>query len=249
MVRIPMPSAALVAPKRDRQEVQAPRDVGRPLQRGDPQANVQLQNDLPRAPVRAARLKAPQVPVGVHIANTGLHAARFAASAVAGATESAVVDAVHAPAVAAYEYAKGDLSWKKNAGVTLAPALAYTVLMGTLSAVQYLAKRYLQAHPQANVSKGDRAKALGVTEACLDRAIALVNDGESAGPGGEMSEEERAALAADLQNLTTADRARLPPELWRAASGAGDDACALVTQLLVAARARASAQPSVPSGS
>ncbi|CAD7738595.1 hypothetical protein LMG31886_31680 [Xanthomonas hydrangeae] len=249
MSPIPVTSAGLGAARHDPHDVQAPREVGSPSQRGDPQANTQLKQDLPRAPVRAARLRARSVPIGVQIANTGLHAARFAASAVAGPAEAAVLDAVHAPAAAAHAYARGELSWKKNAGVTLAPALAYAVVMGTLSAVQYLANRYLQAQPQTNVSKADRAKELGVTEACLDAAIAMVNNGEATGLEGEMNEEEAAALAADLQNLATADRSQLPPELWRAARGVGDDACALVTQLLLAARARASAEASASSGS
>ncbi|APP79819.1 MULTISPECIES: type III secretion system effector XopAV [Xanthomonas] len=249
MGSFPVSSVAREAVRHDQREAQAPREVGYSSQRGDPQANPQLKQDLSRAPVRAARLKAPRVPIGVHIANTGLQAARFATSAVAGPAEAAVLDVVHAPAAAAYEYAKGEVSWKKNAGVTLAPALAYAVVMGTLSAVQYLANRYLQAQSQTSVSKADRAKELGVTEACLDAAVAMVNKGEVAGPGGEMTEEEAAALAADLQNLATADRSRLPPELWRAASGVGDDACALVTRLLLAARARASAEASASYGS
>lgn len=101
------------AVRHDQREAQAPREVGYSSQRGDPQANPQLKQDLSRAPVRAARLKAPRVPIGVHIANTGLQTARFATSAVAGHAEAAVLDAVHAPAAAAYEYAKGELSRKR----------------------------------------------------------------------------------------------------------------------------------------
>ena len=78
MGSFPVTSVAREAVRHDQREAQAPREVGYSSQRGDPQANPQLKQDLSRAPVRAARLKAPRVPIGVHIANTGLQAARFA---------------------------------------------------------------------------------------------------------------------------------------------------------------------------
>lgn len=96
MGSFPVSSVAREAVRHDQREAQAPREVGYSSQRGDPQANPQLKQDLSRAPVRAARLKAPRVPIGVHIANTGLQAARFATSAVAGPAEAAVLDVVHA---------------------------------------------------------------------------------------------------------------------------------------------------------
>ncbi|MCE4358564.1 hypothetical protein [Xanthomonas hortorum] len=150
---ISVTSATPGAAIQDQTDVQAERGARHPWQQGDPQANIQLTQQLPRAPVRAAQVRAARRPLGVQIANAGRQAARFAASAVAGPAEAAALDALHAPATAAYEYAKGHLSWKKNAGAALAPALAYAVVMATLSTIEHLADWYLQAQPQDSVNK------------------------------------------------------------------------------------------------
>ncbi len=112
-----------------------------------------------------------------------------------------------------------------------------------------MAARYVQAQAGRHEvpTKAQRASELGTTEACLDETVDMVTRLDADHPGPAMNEGERLALARDLLNLITVERARLPPALWRAVSGAGNDAHALVTRLLQAARARAAEEASTSS--
>ncbi|WLA14392.1 hypothetical protein MO326_10195 [Xanthomonas translucens] len=104
-----------------------------------------------------------------------------------------------------------------------------------------------QNRGQGRVQKAERARELGTTEACLDAAVDMVTMSEDDGPGAHLSVGEQTALAKDLLNVITAERSRLPQELWNAASNVGDDAHKLVNRLLLAARDRAAQEASTSS--
>lgn len=123
----------------------------------------------------------------------------------------------------------------------LGAAAAY----GGSKAIKSLASWYIRA--QTPGQKALRARELGATKACLDAAVEMVTTPDDDNDGPAMNEGERIALAKDLLHLMTVERARLPPELWNAASGVGSDAHRLVTQLLQAARARAAEEASTSS--
>jgi hypothetical protein len=122
---------------------------------------------------------------------------------------------------------------------------------GGLKAIESFASRYIQVQAQiprqSLVQKADRARELGTTEACLDKAVEMVTMPEGDGPFADLGEGERTALAKDLMNISIAERSRLPPELWNAASNVGDNAHELVNRLLLAARDRAAQEASTSS--
>jgi hypothetical protein len=125
-------------------------------------------------------------------------------------------------------------------------AVGAAVAFGGFKVIESVASRYIQ-QVQIPVQKAERARELGTTEACLDEAVDMVTRPEDDGPGSHLSLGEQTALAKDLMNLITAERSRLPAELWNAASGVGDDAPKLVNRLLLAARTRAPNETSTSS--
>ncbi|MCC4618001.1 hypothetical protein LL972_18715 [Xanthomonas campestris pv. asclepiadis] len=239
-------SATQRGARRDQDSVPTWHAEGLSSQQGDPHVNPQLtQNLRPRPPVRHAELvRNPHTPIGVRIANIGMQAANFGVAVASVPALTCGLNALSVPAAVIDGYLYGDARRKDYAVTAAAPALAMSAVVGTLYSVGRLAAWYVQAQAQATVTKADRAKELGTTEACLDAAIEMVtmSDAETSAP--EMNEGERAALAMDLMNLVMADRSRLPPELWGAASGIGDDPRTLVSRLLAAAQNRASEQAS-----
>ncbi len=232
----------------------------------DPHANTQLQS-LPRRPVRAARLGAaqPQEPTaGVRVANfvrstannlawgSGMVFGITASNSFSNKTQGNFMDDPNYQ-----ELARGngmvsmgsqhyhDLA-RRNGTIAVGAALAF----GGFKAIESVASRYIQQAQtpvQIPVQKAERARELGTTEACLDEAVEMVTMPEDDGPGSHLSLGEQTALAKDLMNLITAERSRLPAELWNAASGVGDDAPKLVNRLLLAARTRAPNETSTSS--
>ncbi|WP_229009403.1 type III secretion system effector XopAV, partial [Xanthomonas hortorum] len=202
-----------------------------------------------RAPVREARLREPNVPIGVRVANVGRQAARVGTVMASASVIPNGLIALQAPFAAAYGYAIDDPYLKNYAMSACVPVMASLSALGAAYSVERVTAWYLQAQAQAqaSVTKAARAAELGTTEACLDAAIEMVTMPDAETPTPEMSEGERTALAMDLLHLATADRSRLPPEIWSAASGVGDDAYTLVSNLLAAARSRASAEASASS--
>ncbi|MDC8747623.1 hypothetical protein NY751_16405 [Xanthomonas campestris] len=225
----------------------AERGVGASSERTDPDENTQLTENLRRPPVREARLREPNVPIGVQIANVGRQVAHAGTTLAAISTIPTGLIALQAPFAAAYGYATDDPYLKNYAMVACLPVVASLSALGATYSVERLAAWYLQAQAQASVTKAARATELGTTEACLDAAIEMVTMPDAETPTPEMSEGERTALARDLLHLATADGSRLPPEIWSAASGVGDDAYTLVSNLLAAARIRASEEASASS--
>lgn len=69
-------SATRRGARHDQQDMPAERGVGTSSQRKDPDDNTQLTENLRRPPVREARLREPNVPIGVQVANVGRQAAR-----------------------------------------------------------------------------------------------------------------------------------------------------------------------------
>ncbi|WP_426683803.1 hypothetical protein ABFU84_10035 [Xanthomonas translucens pv. undulosa] len=111
-----------------------------------------------------------------------------------------------------------------------------------MKTIESLASLYIQVQAQ-NRGQGRVQKA----EACLDAAVDMVTMSEDDGPGAHLSVGEQTALAKDLLNVITAERSRLPQELWNAASNVGDDPHKLVNRLLLAARDRAAQEASTSS--
>ncbi|MDC8638310.1 type III secretion system effector XopAV [Xanthomonas hortorum] len=240
-------SATRRGARHDQQDMPAERGVGASSERTDPDENTQLTENLRRPPVREARLREPNVPIGVQIANVGRQVAHAGTTLAAISTIPTGLIALQAPFAAAYGYATDDPYLKNYAMVACLPVVASLSALGATYSVERLAAWYLQAQAQASVTKAARATELGTTEACLDAAIEMVTMPDAETPTPEMSEGERTALARDLLHLATADRSRLPPEIWSAASGVGDDAYTLVSNLLAAARIRASEEASASS--
>lgn len=232
--------------RREQQEGATVADAGPSAPAGDPHANTQLAQSLPRRPVREAPLRAPGAPRGVHLANMGRAIAHVGA---AGATLLGGFAAIQAPAAAAYGYVKDDLYYKNLAVVSGYQAVGALAAFLGMGLADVLAARYVEAQTRwyEVPTKAQRASELGATEACLDQAVDMVTRLDADPPGPAMDEGERLALARDLMHLMTVERSRLPPELWQAASGVGDDAHRLVTQLLQAARARAADEASTSS--
>lgn len=232
--------------RREQQEGATVADAGPSAPAGDPHANTQLAQSLPRRPVREAPLRAPGAPRGVHLANMGRAIAHVGA---AGATLLGGFAAIQAPAAAAYGYFNDDLYYKNLAVVSGYQAVGALAAFLGMGLADVLAARYVEAQTRwyEVPTKAQRASELGATEACLDQAVDMVTRLDADPPGPGMDEGERLALARDLMHLMTVERSRLPPELWQAASGVGDDAHRLVTQLLQAARARAADEASTSS--
>ncbi|WP_355586285.1 type III secretion system effector XopAV [Xanthomonas cannabis] len=241
-------SATRRGSRHDQPEMPAERGVGSSQQQADPHQNRQLTENLrPRPPVRAARLREPRVPIGAQIAGVGRSVAHAGTMMAAASVVPTGLVALQAPFAAAYGYATDDQYSKNYAMAACPPFLASLAALGAAYSIERLMAWYEQALSQSPVTKAARAAELGTTEACLDEAIDLVTapDAETSGP--EMSEGEKLALATDLMHLATSDRSQLPPELWSAASGVGNDANALVSRLLAAARSRAAAEATASS--
>ncbi|CAD0347075.1 type III secretion system effector XopAV [Xanthomonas hortorum] len=252
MPAVNLTSATRRGARPDQHDRPAVRDVGPSSQQADPHANTQLTEHLrPRPVVRAARLQEPDIPVGigVPIANAVQGLAGIGLVSLSVPTVATCFNAASGSFQAAHRYARGDATWIAHAQAAAVPALLCITAAGGLYSAQQLAASYLQAQAQARVPviRAVRAHELGITEECLNSAIMMVTmrdaESDAESDGGtfppEMTEWERTVLSADLMHLATAERSRLPPELWRAASGAGD-ACTLVNNLLAAARRRAS---------
>lgn len=238
MQPLALTSATRRGARREQQEGATVADAGPSAPASDPHANTQLAQSLPRRPVREASLRAPGTPRGVHLANVGRS---ITYAGAAGAVICGGFAALQAPAAAAYGYLNDDLYYKNLAvvsGYHAVGALAAFIGMGL---ADVLAARYVEAQTRwyEVPTKAQRASELGATEACLDEAVDMVTRLDADPPGPAMDEGERLVLARDLMHLMTVERSRLPPDLWRAASGADNDAHALVARLLQAARARA----------
>ncbi len=232
--------------RREQQEGANVADAGPSAPASDPHANTQLAQSLPRRPVREAPLRAPGAPRGVHLANMGRAIAHVGA---AGATVLGGFAAIQAPAAAAYGYVKDDLYYKNLAVVSGYQAVGALAAFLGMGLADVMAARYVEAQTRwyEVPTKAQRASELGATEACLDQAVDMVTRLDADPPGPAMDEGERLALARDLMHLMTVERSRLPPDLWRAARGAGNDAYGLVARLLQAARARAAEEASTSS--
>ncbi|QDI03113.1 hypothetical protein E4A48_04860 [Xanthomonas cerealis pv. cerealis] len=219
----------------------------------DPHANTQLVQSLPRRPVREAPLRAPDT-AGVRVANVvrstadtlvsgsgHLFGAALACSFY-GTMQRNGIDPIHGNST-------DKLYYDGVASASAKTAVGAVVAGCGLMAIKSFASRYIEAqiHGQGPVQKAERARELGTTEACLDAAVEMVTMPEDDGPGAHLNVGEQTALAKDLLNVITAQRACLPPELWKAASNVGDDAPKLVNRLLLAARARAAQEASTSS--
>ncbi|MDO7951001.1 type III secretion system effector XopAV [Xanthomonas euvesicatoria pv. eucalypti] len=232
--------------RREQQEGATVADAGPPAPANDPHANTQLAQSLPRRLVREARLRAPGTPRGVPLVNLGRTMAHLGA---VGAAVWGGFAAIQAPAAAAYGYFNDDLYYKNLAVVSGYQAVGALAAFLGMGLADVLAARYVEAQTRwyEVPTKAQRASELGATEACLDQAVDMVTIFDADHPGPAMDGGEQLVLATDLLHLMTVERSRLPPELWQAASGVGDDAHRLVTQLLQAARARAADEASTSS--
>ncbi|QTK48707.1 type III secretion system effector XopAV [Xanthomonas euvesicatoria] len=239
-------SATRRGARREQPENATVADAGPSAPAGDPHANTQLAQSLPRRPVREAPLRAPGSPRGVPLANLGRTMAHVGA---AGAAVWGGFAAIQAPAAAAYGYFNDDLYYKNLAVVSGYQAVGALATFLGMGLADVLAARYVEAQTRwyEVPTRAQRASELGATEACLDQAVDMVTRLDADPPGPAMDEGERLALARDLMHLMTVERSRLPPDLWRAARGAGNDAYGLVARLLQAARARAAEEASTSS--
>lgn len=239
-------SATRRGARREQQEGATVADAGRPAPASDPHANTQLAQSLPRRPVREARLRAPGTPRGVHLVNLGRTMANLGA---AGAVVCGGYAVFQAPVSAAYGYFMDDLYEKNRALVSGYGAVAALAAFLGMRLADVMAARYVEAQTRwyEVPTRAQRASELGTTETCLDQAVDMVTRLDADPPGPAMDEGERLVLARDLMHLMTVERSRLPPDLWRAARGAGNDAYGLVARLLQAARARAAEEASTSS--
>ncbi|MCC8911987.1 hypothetical protein LOF27_01000 [Xanthomonas euvesicatoria] len=239
-------SATRRGARREQPENATVADAGPSAPAGDPHANTQLAQSLPRRPVREAPLRAPGSPRGVPLANLGRTMAHVGA---AGAAVWGGFAAIQAPAAAAYGYFNDDLYYKNLAVVSGYQAVGALATFLGMGLADVLAARYVEAQTRwyEVPTRAQSASELGATEACLDQAVDMVTRLDADPPGPAMDEGERLALARDLMHLMTVERSRLPPDLWRAARGAGNDAYGLVARLLQAARARAAEEASTSS--
>lgn len=236
--------------RREQQEGATVADAGPSAPASDPHANTQLVQELRRLPMREAPLRAARTPPGVRIARFGRLAAYICAIPLAPLVG---VNTVGAAGVGAYGYVTDDEYCKTFAKISALGALGSAVALGGLNLADYLADRYIEAQARADaqrppVQKAQRASELETTVACLDAAVEMVTMPEEDGPYSHLTFGEQAALAKDLLNLITAERSRLPPELWSAASGVRDPHV-LVERLLAAAAARAAKAASTSSTS
>lgn len=243
MQPLALTSATRRGARRQQQERATVADAGPCAPASDPHANTQLAQSMPRRPVREAPLRVPGTPRGVHLANVGRAIAHVGA---AGAAVWGGVTAFQAPAAAAYGYFNDDLYYKNFAVVSGCQTVVALAAFLGMRLADEMATRYVQAQTgwYAVPTKAQRARELGATEACLDEAVDMVTRLDAHPPGLAMDEGERLALARDLMHLMTVERSRVPPDLWRAASGADNDAHGLVTRLLQAARTRAAEEAS-----
>ncbi|UKE64005.1 hypothetical protein KM539_12300 [Xanthomonas translucens pv. poae] len=225
----------------------------------DPHANTQLVQNLPRPPVREAPLRAAaphEQAAGVRVANVVRSTANNLAWCSGGVFGVAASNSYSNMINGNFEEMRDGGSTKSQHYHGLAwdrgkIAMGAAAAFGGLKAIESLASLYIQVQAQnrgqGRVQKSERARELGTTEACLDKAIEMVTMPDDDGPGPHLSVGEQTALAKDLLNVITAERSRLPPELWNAASNVGDDAHELVNRLLLAARDRAAQQASTSS--
>ncbi|MDH4907169.1 type III secretion system effector XopAV [Xanthomonas axonopodis pv. ricini] len=239
-------SATRRGARREQQEGATVADAGPSAPASDPHANTQLAQSLPRRPVREAPLRPPGTPRGVPLVNLGRTMAHVGA---AGAAVWGGFSALQAPAAAAYGYFNDDLYYKNLAVVSGYQALGALAAFLGMGLADVLAARYVEAQSRwyEVPTRAQRASELGATEACLDQAVDMVTRLDADPPGPAMDEGERLVLARDLMHLMTVERSRLPPDLWRAARGARNDAYGLVARLLQAARARAAQEASTSS--
>ncbi|AZR28894.1 type III secretion system effector XopAV [Xanthomonas vasicola] len=250
-----MTTAVRRGAKQSQEDRVAASDAGPSARFHDPHANTQLAQSLPRRVVREAPLR----PAGRAAAQGAQPQEQAAGVRVANAVRELADSAAVVGAGLVFAY--GGKTFYKNslqAGSAADPRYHESVALGGaktmlgaaaayggLKAIEYLANGYIRA--QARGQKGQRARELGTTEACLDAALEMVSTPDADNPGPDMNVGEQIALARDLMHLITVERSRLPPDLWNAASGVGGDAHRLVTQLLQAARARAVEEASTSS--
>ncbi|XUP36796.1 type III secretion system effector XopAV (plasmid) [Xanthomonas axonopodis pv. vasculorum] len=197
-------------------------------------ANAQLEG-LPRRPVREAQLVEPGLPVSVRVAQ---HVSRIA-NLPLGALFS--FNSIASSISGAYGYLADDEYYRNYATLSGKGALASAVAIAGVNLADYLIVSYLRVQRRAPaVQKADRARELGTTVTCLDEAVEMVTMPDAGGPGDDLTMGEQVVLAKDLLNLITAQRSRLPSQLWNAAFGVRE-ADVLVNRLLAAARDRAAA--------
>lgn len=228
-------SWASMTRRRDGQEQEgAATGAGASGSSGDTHGNAQLEG-LPRRPVREAQLVEPRLPVSVRVAQQVSRIAALPLGAFLG------INGLASSVSAVYAYAADAEFCKDFARLTGSGAIVSAMAIGGINLADYLIVCYLRAQRRRpGVQKVDRASELGTTVACLDDAVEMVTMPDAGGPGDHLSEGERVALAKDLLNLITAERSRLPSQLWNAARGVRD-AHVLVERLLAAARERAAA--------
>ncbi|QEO98689.1 hypothetical protein XOCgx_3700 [Xanthomonas oryzae pv. oryzicola] len=251
---VAMTTAVRRGERQDQEKRVAESGAGPSARVHDPHANPQLVQALPRRPVREAPIRPagqavaqvaqPQEPAaGLRVAHFVHNVAEIAAmgSGLAFAHGLTQFYVYGGQSSFAADQSYNERVASEGAKKMLGAAAAY----GGFKAIESLASWYIRA--QTPGQRGLRARELGATEACLDAAVEMVTTPDDDNPGPAMNEGERIALAKDLMHLMTLERSRLPPDLWQAASGAGDDAHQLVNQLLLAARARAAEQASTSS--
>ncbi len=247
---VAMTTAVRRGARQGQEERAAESDAGPCARVHDPHANPQLAQALPRRPVREAPLgparafahgaQPQEQAAGLRVAHLVHDAAETAAQGAGFAFASGLAQlyVYGGQSGFAVDPSYNERVASEGAKTMLGAAAAY----GGFKAVEFLASWYIRT--QTPRQKALRARELGATEACLDAAVEMVTTPDDDNPGPAMNEGERIALAKDLLHLMTVERSRLPPELWNAAGGVGDDAHRLVTQLLQAARARAAEQAS-----
>lgn len=179
----------------------------------DARIDAQLQG-LPQQPVRRASTRTTGQRIAGHV------------STVAGIGAALTgIASIPPPMVAFMGYISEKDQLAKYSGIA---ALAGVATTCALSAVQRLAHAYVYGN---NISS--RARAMGMTDGCMNRAVDIVTMPEEHDRAAHpMNEHETQLLADDLLRLATWEPSRLEPGLWEAASGVGDDADALVDRLL-----------------
>ncbi|SMR00015.1 hypothetical protein PD885_02787 [Xanthomonas fragariae] len=233
-------------------KTEAPNDIQSSTEHGghvlpqqvDPHVNAQLARSFPRRPVHPAPFRPPRASVGERVAES---------VATTAATLRVLPNSAMrlAPALFAYSIARNDPNvracWAIAGGCGL---VGHIGLRGVEQVARYAqsgARWYAAVRSSRPVTVAGRAKELGTSEACLYEALDLVTMlGEEQGEI-EMSEAELNALAKDLHHIATEQKMRLDPDLWRAASGHGDNASALIGHLLELARSRAEVASSLAS--
>ncbi|WP_428960352.1 type III secretion system effector XopAV [Xanthomonas oryzae] len=179
----------------------------------DARIDTQLQG-LPQQQVRRASTRTTRQRIASHVST----------AAGMGAALTGIAS-VPPPMIALIGYMSEKDQLAKYSGIA---ALAGVATTCALSAVQRLAHAYAYGNDTSS-----RARALGMTDDCMNRAVDIITMPEEHDRAAHpMNEHETQMLAEDLLRLARWEPSRLEPGLWEAASGVGDDADALVDRLL-----------------